>query len=127
MDFEAIALAILGRIEDAVGLLPYKPPNVSLGSTDLDHLRVDIMFNRREPVGLLQTNITPGIIQVAVYSKRGSGTIQALAEGDKVLELFPRNLELGSLRIDRPGWISAGFEKDGWWITPISIPFRVIN
>jgi hypothetical protein len=77
-------------------------------------------------LALATTNQERGLLQVNIYTKKGSGELEAAAIAKAVIDGFPRNLQLTGVRIDEQGYPSASFFDGSWMITPVTIPYQNI-
>lgn len=71
----------------------------------------------------------PSILQIDAVVKDKSGNRSDMVQD--VLDAFYKGKRLSnsqaSIRIDRAPYIGSGFNVDGWYITPISIPYEVFR
>ena len=71
----------------------------------------------------------PSILQVRVYVKSDSGTRSPLIQ--LILDTFPKNTELtsvdASIRVDRSPTVGPSINDNGWYYTPITIPYEVFR
>lgn len=107
-----------------LGMLTYFP---NIKEPDLiqdDHLRVDVMPNTTDSIGLNDIDMEKGIVQVRVFTKIGSGSIQSAVTAKQVLDLFPRNTQLTSCRFDKTGTINSAFMDGSWWVTPVTLQYQ---
>lgn len=69
-----------------------------------------------------------GVFQVSLFYPPGTGSAAAQARADAVQEHFPRGLTLThsgtSVLIPRSPAKAPGFNADGWYVVPVSIPYR---
>ena len=75
-------------------------------------------------LGVTTLNQEVGIIQASVYVEKGVGEIVPADIAQEFLDLFPRNLQLTNLRIDKIGTIAAPFYDDAWHVTPVTIQYQ---
>ena len=79
------------------------------------------------PVDLVSTDNEIGIFQVLIYVKKGVGELAASDIGQLILDGFPRNLNLGDVRINRIGTINTGYFDGSRQVTPVSIVYQNIS
>jgi len=89
-----------------------------------DHLRVDVLPNNTDSIGINDFDMEKGIIQVNVFTKQGTGTIKAAQTAQQLLDLFPRNTQLTSCRFDKTGTINTSFLDGSWWVTPVTLQYQ---
>ena len=69
-----------------------------------------------------------GILQVTLHYPAGVGTATALARANAVAARFApvQTLTSGATNVEilSTAHIAAGFALDGWWVIPVSIPWR---
>ncbi len=119
-----IQLSIYERVEAATGLLPlkhddkvFKPNNSAYAE-----LIISPVDTRSETID--GGDILPGFIVFNVYVPRNYGPYYPATEGQKFLDLFPRDLKLGQLRIMNTGTIRAPVENGEWNFTPVLIEYE---
>ena len=102
-------------------------PNIYEAPPEVEHLRVDVMPNKTDTIGLNDTTMENGIVQVLVYSFHGKGAISASQKAESVLALFSRNTVLSSCRFDVTGSINTSFIDGSWYVTPVSLPYHNLS
>lgn len=95
------------------------------------HLQVSFLGSNSELATFGEDRL-PFILQIDVRVQDGSGTTDSMPMVEAVIAAFPKNTEFASggvsARIDQTPWVSVGFNDDqGWYMTPISIPFEVFQ
>jgi hypothetical protein len=78
-----------------------------------------------DPVGIVTTDRETGIFQVSIFTVKGGGELEASRIAQKLLDGFPRNLQLDGVRFDVTGSVGASLFEGKWQITPVS--FIYIN
>lgn len=107
-------------------------PNLSEDETLPDeYLKLDILSANVTSIGVRTLDKHPGILQIMVNVREGTGEITAKNYADQILSIFPRNtqiLEQGiRINVDKTGYISAPLPGDGWYSIAVSIPYYVLN
>jgi hypothetical protein len=127
MSFSNILSQVFARLEAATTLPDILYPNIEAPEQTANHLRVAIIPAGVDPVGISSGNQELGIIQVSVYCTQGTGAIVPALIAAAVLSLFPRNLALSGVRIDKPGTVNPGFLDGAWYVLPVSIHYQSIT
>ena len=69
-----------------------------------------------------------GLLQITLYYPGGVGTATALARANAVATRFapPQTLTSGGTTVEilSTPQIGSGLALDGWWVIPVSIPWR---
>lgn len=115
------------RLASAPGLPPLFFDNIDADVPAGEHLRPYILPANTESLGLTELDQEQGVIQVSVFVPKGVGTIQPAETAKEILDLFPRNLELPSLRIDAAGSVAPPLYREGWYVTPVTIPYQQLT
>ena len=108
-------------------LFPIRFPNINYATQTTAHNRLDILPAETVTVGLNGTQKNHGLIQISVYVPKGSAAHTASLQADKILELFPRNLTIGCIRIDKAGYVSPPIVTDAWYVIPVTIPYVIVT
>lgn len=127
MALNTIKIALLDRLKSLVGLPTIYYPNINADIPTDEHIVPYVLPANTFPVGIRTTNKEMGLFQVSIYVKKGSGEITALNYADTIIQGFPRNLDLGDVRIDQPASIGRSLYDGNWEITPVTIPYLKIT
>lgn len=69
-----------------------------------------------------------GLLQITLHYPGGVGTATALARANAVAARFapPQTLTSGGTNVEilRTAHIASGLSLDGWWVIPITVPWR---
>ena len=66
-----------------------------------------------------------GIYQVNIYVKSGKGIKQISELVDSLVNYFPIVPKVGNVSIEQTPYSSTGVTVDGWYVVPVSIPYRM--
>ena len=107
-----------------LGETTYYPNIEPVDLPSVEHLRIDVMPNNTDSMGLTGVDKEMGIIQVRVFSTVNTGVINGTQKAEEVIALFPRGLTLSSCRIDKTGSINQSFIDGSWLVTPVIFEYQ---
>lgn len=122
-----IQLTVFNRIESASGLMPFryqsKKLEPSLEKSPHAEIIIAPMNTRSETVD--GGDILPGYILINIHAPKNHGAFHPASEGQKFLDLFPRDLRMNDIRIKGTGTIQSPADNGkGWDITPVLIEYE---
>ena len=125
-----IKTSFFDKLETDVALWPTPLPiyynNVDTTLPSTTHLRPSVLPAPTDTIGVNTLGQEKGIFQVSVYVKKGVGQLAAIEIAEDLITLFPRNLELTGVRLDKYGSIAPSFFSDGWQVTPVSFEYQQV-
>lgn len=127
MSLTAIMTAVFDHIENGGLSVPVFFNNVESATNEPpsgDHIVPYVLPSSTRTIGLNDLDQEIGLIQVSVYVEKGKGELVASRIVDEVIALFPRNLQLTGLRIDRTPSADIAFFEGAWYITPVTIEYQ---
>ena len=119
-----IQLAVFERVRDADGLLPIKYQGKEYAHGDSAYVEVIVSPVETRAETIDGGDIMPGFIQFNVYAPNNYGALYGAIEGQKFVDLFPRDLRLGGMRILNTGTIRGIVEDGAWDFTPVLIEYE---
>jgi len=120
-----IQLEVFGRVQGAIRLLPIKYDAKDFKHGDLPFAELiiapmDTQIDTVDGGDLLQ-----GFILANMNAPKNYGANWAAIEGQKFIDLFPRDLMLTHFRITRTGTIKSPLPRgDDWQFTPVLIEYE---
>lgn len=132
MSLNAVQSAVFKRLKASPpSALPIAYPNIAGQQPTTDYLRVNVLPAQTETIGLEDTALERGIVQIDVMTRAGIGAIKAGEYAAAVLALFPRNLRLTeageAVRFEREGWAAQALQDGSWYQVPVSIPYLILR
>lgn len=117
--------ALNERLASLPGAPPIAWPNVN-ASPDTPYLEVAVFRNVPVMITLQDYARRPGIYQVTVVAREGSGSGQAGAIAESIRDHFPPNLTLPTddgrtVRITNEPQVAGGIQDQGQYRLPVSI------
>jgi hypothetical protein len=91
---------------------------------DGEHLKLFVLPLPTDTLGLVTPARENGLVQVNVFVKDGTGVVRPATLAQQVLDTFARGLKLTGVQFDVVGSIAPSFEIGGWYVTPVTIPYR---
>lgn len=88
-----------------------------------DHLKLYVLPLPTETLGHVSPGKESGLVQVSVFVKSGQGVTRANNLAEQVLDRFVKGLKLAGVQFDSFGSIAVPFFDNGWYITPVTIPY----
>ncbi len=125
MALEEIKTSIFDKLESLAGLPAIHYPNVDATIPTDEYIRPDVLPADTDPLGIVTTDRETGVFQVSIFIPKGQGELEAAKVAQKLLDGFPRNLQLTGVRFDRSGSIGPPLFEGKWQMTPVS--FTYIN
>lgn len=125
MALEEIKTSIFTHLETLAGLPAIHYPNVDDVLPTGEYIRPDVLPADTDPLGIVTTDRETGIFQVSIFIPKGQGELDAARVAQKLLDGFPRNLQLAGVRFDRSGSVEPSLFEGKWQMTPVS--FTYIN
>lgn len=126
--------AEIGRVlKERLASLTFSPaipvawPNRDFTPADDRYLMAQIVRGDAERIGIKARARFVGSLIVTVVSKAGVGSGEGDGIADAVAAHFPADLMLGDLRITAKPSVRDGFQDAGFWHTPVTIPFEVLD
>lgn len=127
MTLEVIVNSVMQHLDSGGLSVPVFYDNVALEGDDppnTDHYRAYVLPSSTATLGLFSLSQEIGIIQVSVFVKKDTGSVIRAQLADDIIALFPRNLQLTGLRIDRAGSVAPSLLDGAWSIAPVSITYQ---
>lgn len=129
MSLTTIMTSVYDRIKAATWSVPVFYNNIEYdGPTESpptgNHLLPYVLPSRPRTIGLNSLSQEIGLIQFNIMVEKGKGEIVSARIVDEILAVFPRNLQLDGLRIDRAPGADVAFYKGAWYITPVTIEYQ---
>lgn len=122
-----IRLAVFKRVDAATGLLPIKHHKRKFEHNDNPFAEVIISPIETRLDTADGGDLLGGFILVNVYVPKNYGAFYPAEEGQKFLDLFPRDLTLGSVRITKSGTIQTPVDDGAWDFTPVLIQYEAAS
>ena len=125
MTLNKIQQAVFDRVEAATGLLPIKYQHKAFNHNGSPYVEMIVspLDTRAETID--GGDIMPGFIGFNVYVPSDYGVSYPASEGQKFVDLFPRDLRFDGVYIVDTGTIRASVEDDEVWrFTPVLIPYE---
>lgn len=118
-----IQTAVIDRVEAASGLLPIKLQSKKFEHNDKPY--ADLMIEPTDTqIYTINSDLLTGFILVNIYMPQDSGPMYPAQEGQKFLDLFPRDLVFDHVRIIKTGVILSPKNKGAWDFTPVLIEYE---
>lgn len=103
--------------------LPIYYDNVDSDVPTSTHLRPFVLPATTDTIGTNDLGKEQGLLQVNVYTLKGSGQLDGVVIAEAMIAIFPRSLALTGVRIDEYGSIGPSLLVDSWQVTPVSFPY----
>lgn len=133
MSLAKVRAALESRLNGMSSVLPTAWENVPFSPTEgVAWQKANLLMN--DPVDYavnLDVTEQRGLFQVTTYFPEGNGTATASAYAKSVADRFAPDQTLTSGGVDveilSTARIATSRQIDGWWVTPITIPWRSFN
>lgn len=67
-----------------------------------------------------------GVMQVSLYTAKGKGTAESRASSESLITHFSKALNISGVKVVL-AYASPAFNDGAWYVTPVSIRYRVLS
>ena len=122
-----ITKGFIKAVKNISGLPKKLWPNITADPKG-EHLRFSILPVEPEPDSL-GCDKWLGLVQVSIYTKKGTGLIKAHQYADLIIEAFPRRTQIVEggtiITISKDAWASPHFVDGAFNHVPVTISYEV--